>query len=227
MDDESIARDIIERYILLDEQLKLVGKCSNAIEATKILRKQAVDIIFLDIEMPHIDGLSFLKTIENPPHVIITTAFRDYALEGFDLQVVDYLLKPIPYERFAKAINKLIEIKTNNPAREEFNRDYIYLRADKKMIQVYMKDIIYIQGLSNYVRIYTTNNRPLITYQKLSHLENTLPSAKFSRIHRSYIVALNKISAYTATNIEVGDKTMPLGGSYKEALFSKLKDFEG
>lgn len=226
VDDEPVAQGILERYIDQLDGLTLVAKCKNALEANEWLRKAEVDLIFLDIEMPHLDGLSFLSTLTSPPKVILTTAYREYALEGYELNVVDYLLKPISLERFMKAINKL-DARQELVQKESLTgeEDYLYIKADKKMVQVYFKDILYIEGLSNYVRIFTSG-RPIISYQKLSYLESTLPNKDFFRCHRSYIVSGRNIKAYNATHLEIGDTEIPIGGSYREATLERLKPFE-
>ena len=221
IDDEPIARDILEGYIEPFDQINLVGKCNNAIEANQLLQEQTIDLLFLDIEMPHLDGLSFLKSLEHPPKVIITTAYREYALEGHELNVVDYLLKPISMERFVKALNRILIVPS--PRRPK-SKPYIYLKVDMKMVQVFLNEILYVQGLSNYVRFFC-EERTLITYQKLSHLEEVLPSDRFMRTHRSYIVSLPKIKSYTTQDLEIGNVEIPIGGSYKEDLRRSLDKF--
>lgn len=216
VDDEPIAQDILEGYLEPFDQVEIIAKCSNAIEATKVLHEQSIDLIFLDIEMPQVDGLSFIKNLENPPKVIITTAYREYALEGHELNVVDYLLKPISNERFLKSINRVL-IK---PDKITDSKPYIYLKVDMKMIQVFLDEIKYIQGLSNYVRVFC-DERTLITYQKISHLEEVLPE-QFKRSHRSYIVNLHKVSSYTSQNLEIGNTVIPVGGNYRESLINEL-----
>lgn len=226
VDDEPIAQGILERYIDQLDWLELVAKCKNALEANDWLRKAEVDLIFLDIEMPHLDGLNFLGTLVNPPNVILTTAYREYALEGYELNVVDYLLKPISLDRFMKAVNK-VGLKEES-VKEEPNtvsEDYLYIKADKKMVQVYFKDILYIEGLSNYVRIFT-HGKPIISYQKLSYLESVLPQKDFFRSHRSYIVSARNIKAYNSTHLEIGGNEIPIGGSYREMILERLKPFE-
>lgn len=226
VDDEPIAQGILERYIDQLDWLELVAKCKNALEANDWLRKAEVDLIFLDIEMPHLDGLNFLSALVNPPKVILTTAYREYALEGYELNVVDYLLKPISLDRFIKAVNK-VGLKEES-VKEESNfgsEDYLYIKADKKMVQVYFKDIQYIEGLSNYVRIFT-RGKPIISYQKLSYLESVLPPKDFFRCHRSYIVSGRNIKAYNSTHLEIGENEIPIGGSYREMILERLKPFE-
>jgi len=217
IDDEPIALEIIESYLKLIDQLNLIGKCENALEANNFLFKYSIDLIFLDIEMPHLNGLTFLKNLTDPPAVIITTAYRDYALEGFELNVLDYLLKPISQERFLKAVNRML-IKTQ----KQINKfPYIYLKVDLKMVKVVLDDILYIEGLSNYVKVFT-NNTVLISYQKLTHLAEVLPSDQFYRSHRSYIVNIHQISAFTATEVEIGTTELSIGGKYKDHLLDAL-----
>ncbi|MEQ9266557.1 MAG: LytTR family DNA-binding domain-containing protein [Balneolaceae bacterium] len=229
VDDEALAQNIIERYIEQVNELTLVAKCIDAVGAINSLNEGSIDLIFLDIEMPKLDGLSFLKTLKNPPKIILTTAYRKYAIEGFELDVVDYLLKPISFERFIKSVNKVINLKSLeenvNPSSKDVEADYIYLRADNKMIQIPFEDILYIQSLSNYVRIFR-NGRSIISYQKLSHLEKVLPSSRFIRVHRSYIVPLHRISSYTNSYLEIGEEEIPLGGQYKDKVIEVLKSFE-
>ena len=218
VDDESIARDILLSYIEPLDYLTLTGQCENAIEAIDFLRKQPVDLIFLDIEMPEISGLSFLKTLAHPPAVIITTAYREFALEGYDLNVVDYLLKPISYERFLQAINKLPKTLVEASPLE----DHIYLKVDGKMVKVILDEIRYIEGLNNYVKIYV-GDRFLISYQRLSYLEEVLPSTQFVRCHRSFIVNLGKVTAFTSTDLEIGKDEFPIGAKYKDKVEPILK----
>lgn len=226
IDDEPVAQGILERYIEQPEWLELVACCKNALEANEWLRKEKVDLIFLDIEMPHLNGLDFLGTLVNPPKVILTTAYREYALEGYELNVVDYLLKPISLERFMKAVNKAgVREVAKTEAEASRQEDYLYIKADKKMVQLYFKDIQYIEGLSNYVRIFT-KNKPIISYQKLSYLESILPAVDFFRCHRSYIVSVSNIRAYNATHLDIGDTEIPIGGSYRESTLDRLRPFE-
>lgn len=222
IDDEPIAQNIIESYLEPFDQIEIAGKCANAIEANRMMLDKSIDLIFLDIEMPHLDGLSFVKNLEKAPKVIITTAYREYALEGHELNVVDYLLKPISQERFLKALNRVL---TTSAMDKGPSNQYIYLKVDMKMVQVYLDEIHYIQGLSNYVRVFC-ENRTLITYQKLSHLSEVLPQNLFIRTHRSYIVNMTKIKSYTSHDLEIGDASIPVGGSHKEDLLEALSKFE-
>ena len=227
VDDEPVAQGILERYVNEFDALTLVAKCENAIAANNWLLKEEIDLIFLDIEMPHLDGISFLNGLSDPPKIILTTAYREYALEGFELNVVDYLLKPISFERFMKAANRVLDSPNTNVEKPQaIAEDYIYLKADKKMIQVYYNDILYIEGLSNYVRIFTCIGRPIISYQKLSYLENALPSKTFIRCHKSYIISIPQIRSYNSTHLDIGENEIPIGGSYRDLTLQVLKQFE-
>ena len=218
VDDEPLAIEVIESYINRLENIEIVAKCSNALKAFEILKKEPVDLIFLDIQMPKLTGLDFVKTLQNPPKVIITTAYRDYALEGYELNVVDYLLKPISFERFLKAVSRVYHTEMSQEATET---TYIYLKADKKMVKVQLRDILYIESLKDYVRV-KTSDKEVITHQKISYLEEKLPEECFLRIHRSFIVALKKIETYSATSIEVPGKELPIGRLYKDQVLEVL-----
>lgn len=226
VDDEPLAIEVIESYVDRLENIEVVGKYSNALKAFDILKKDNIDLIFLDIQMPKLTGLDFIKTLQNPPKVIITTAYRDYALEGYELNVVDYLLKPISFERFLKAVSRVYhtDLKadttelTNNIDSEEA---YIFLKADKKMVKVHLRDILYIESLKDYVRV-KTRDKEVITHQKISYLEEKLPEECFLRIHRSFIVSVKKIETYSATSIEVPGKELPIGRLYKDQVLEIL-----
>ena len=229
VDDEPVAQGILKRYVSQLGFLELVGTYKNAIEATNLLQVNVVDIIFLDIEMPHLTGIDFLNTMKESPAIILTTAYREYALEGFEHNVTDYLLKPISFERFLKAVNKVSrnEKEPVSPSvKSENSEDYIYIKSDKRMVQVYLSQILYIEGLSNYVRIYLTEGKPLISYQRLSYLEGVLPPNQFVRCHRSYIASLVHIKSYSNNTLEINQKEIPIGGNYRETTLQKLKPFE-
>ncbi|MEL7004946.1 MAG: response regulator transcription factor [Bacteroidota bacterium] len=225
VDDEPLAIEIIESYIERLDGINLVAKCNNALKAFEILQKQSVDLIFLDIQMPKLTGLDFLRTLNNPPKVIITTAYRDYAIEGYELDVVDYLLKPISFERFLKSIGKVYKNEQSSSpsidARVPTEDTYIYLKADKKMVKVLLKDILYIESLKDYVRI-KTSTKEVITHQTITYFEQKLPEDCFIRVHRSFIVPLNKIETFTATQIEVPGKEVPIGRLYKNQVMAVL-----
>ncbi len=230
VDDEPLAAEVLEKYIGQMDSLCLVGKCSHAIEALNFLQKNKVDLLFLDIQMPRLSGIGFLKTLQKRPKVILTTAFRDYAVEGFELNVLDYLVKPIPFERFLVAINKYHGAQETGtalppvimPPVSGISPDaFIYLKADKKMVKVFLKDILYIESLKDYVKVKTTD-KEIITWQRISYLEEKLPDESFQRIHRSYIVAMNKIRSFNAAFIEIGDQELPIGRQYKAGVMKAL-----
>lgn len=228
-DDEPLAMDVLENYIQQLDILELTGRCNNALEALGFLQKNKVDLLFLDIQMPKLTGIDFLKTLRNPPKVIFTTAYRDYALEGFELNVLDYLLKPISFERFIIALNKYHAYNPVNnfpatitpqivmPNEEPF----IYLKSDKKMVKVFLKDILYIESLKDYVKV-KTFEKDIITYQKISYLEEKLPDEKFLRIHRSFIIAVDKIKSFNTSFIDIGNEEIPIGRLYKIEVMRAL-----
>ena len=229
-DDEALAREVIITHVQKVEYLCLVATCSNGVEVFNTLKTKSADLLFLDIQMPHLTGIELLRTLKDPPAVIITTAYREFAIEGYDLNVIDYLLKPVSFERFLRAIDKYELLK--NPAnakitsnmpddRRDDSKAFIYVKSDKKMIRVLFKDLFYIEGLKDYVRVHTAGG-PIITYQTLSYFEEKLSNNHFIRVHRSYIVSLDHINAYSATQIEIGKVSIPIGSSYAKAIFKKL-----
>ena len=228
VDDEPLARDLLRSHIEKLENFEIVAECGDAIKAFQALRENQVSLIFMDIQMPQITGIEFLKTLKYPPKVIITTAFREYALEGFNLDVVDYLLKPITFERFLKAVNKFyqatqeeLRIMPPAPSLSGAYESYIYVKENKKVVKIILDEILYIEGLSEYVQIYTEKKK-VITKTSMAHMEEKLPSEDFMRIHKSFIVALNKIEAFTATSIDVLGKELPIGRSYKSEVLGSL-----
>ena len=226
IDDEPLAIEIMESYVNKVEQLKLMGTFRNAISAFTYLQQHAVDLIFLDIQMPKLSGIDFLKTLKNPPKVIFTTAFRDYAIEGFELEVADYLLKPIPFDRFLKGVAKVLHqqpatVQYNNSTKPEASDNYVYFKVDKKMVKTHMSDILYIESIKDYVKV-RTGEKEIITQQKISYLEESLPKEQFIRIHRSFIVNREKIDAYSATDVEIGKHQVPIGRNYKNDVMKIL-----
>lgn len=228
VDDEPLALDVLATYIERVDGLELTARCDNALKAFEVLRNHTVDLIFLDIQMPKLDGIDFLKTLQNPPKVIFTTAYREYALEAFDLDVVDYLLKPIPFGRFLKALSKAfgqIQNTTQNLSLNASNEEYepyistdtLIVKSDKKMIKINLKDIIYIESLKDYVIIHLSDKR-VVTKQKISFLEQKLMDNNFLRIHRSFLVSTSKISAFTQSHIEISGQELPIGRSYKSEV---------
>jgi len=229
IDDEPPARDILKKYIAGVELLQLVGECSNAVETLSFLQTNSVDLLFLDIKMPHILGTSFLRTLKNPPKVIFSTAYRKYAVEGFDLNAIDFLLKPVSFERFLQAVNKVMQldipVTTNtNPQNEilpDQSHPFLYFRADRKMVKVFLEDILFIESLKDYIKVITAN-KVIISKQSISALEEMLPKDAFVRVHRSYIIAINKIDSYNTDAIEIGKKEIPIGRLFRHDVNKRL-----
>ena len=217
VDDEEVAREVMASYISKVPYLELKASCENAIDAHEVMTQEEVDLVFLDIEMPGLSGIDFLKTVAQKPHVIICSANKDYAVEGFDLDVDDFILKPVTFERFLKAVGKI----RSEEKPIELNEDYFYVNENKRMVRIDMSNIIYIESLRDYVRIVTTQKK-VITHQHLSDFESKLPSDRFMRIHRSIIVAIDKIQSFTSSLIDVGEKELPVGRNYKEEVQNKL-----
>jgi len=223
VDDEPLAIEILESYVARIDELELVGTFRNAIAAFTFVQQNPVDMIFLDIEMPKLSGIDFLKTLKHHPKVIITTAYRDYAIEGFELEVIDYLLKPIPFERFLKSVGKVLSsrmetIVTPTPVAQD---NFIYFKVDKKMVKTKIADILYIESIKDYVKVRTAE-KEIITQQKISYLDESLPRMHFIRIHRSFIVNLDRIDAYTTTDVEISKFKLPIGRNYKNDVMKIL-----
>jgi len=228
VDDEPLARDLIRGHVEKLENFEIVAECSDAMKALNVLREKQVDLIFMDIQMPQITGIEFLKTLKHAPKVIITTAYREYALEGFDLDVVDYLIKPITFERFLKSVNKYyqanqddVNVISNGFAEKVPEATFIYIKENKKVIKVYLSEIKYIEGLSEYVQIFT-DKRKIITKTSMAQMEEKLSTENFLRIHKSFIVSISKIEAFTANTIEIHGKELPIGRSFKNAVLNAL-----
>ncbi|MFT4645439.1 MAG: two-component system LytT family response regulator [Planctomycetota bacterium] len=218
VDDEELARRLIKRHLSELEDFELVASCESAIEALKIIKEESIDLMFLDIEMPLLKGTDFLKNLNQKPKVIFTTAYREYALEGFELNVVDYLLKPINFTRFLKAIEKFLE--STNKVIESSVFKYIYIQSNKKNIKIVLDDVLYIESLKEYVQIHF-KNRKVIFKGGITAFEQKLDH-HFVRVHRSYIVNINKITAYTKSDIEIGRIEIPIGDSYKDRVLKKI-----
>jgi DNA-binding LytR/AlgR family response regulator len=230
VDDEPLAIEVLESYADRMEGLELVATCSNAVKAFDVLKKEKIDLIFLDIQMPKLNGIDFIKALSPTPKVIFTTAYREYAIESYELDVVDYLLKPIAFNRFLMSVNKAMseELEDKNVTESTTvlasqDPPYIFLKADRKMVKVYLKDILYIESLKDYVRIKTAA-KEIISLQKISYLEQKLPEDCFTRIHRSFIVPIKKIEAFSNHTVEVGGKELPIGRNYKAAVLEILNN---
>ena len=217
IDDEPLAQNVIENYLKEFSFIEVVAKCDNALNALDWMKKQKIDLIFLDISMPFISGIDFIKTLKNPPAIILTTAYREYAVESYELNVLDYLLKPISFERFLKAINKLDNQAAElvKPVHEEKENDvFIYVKSDKKNVRVLLKEILFIESVKDYIKIHLLNGPSIITQMQISAIEQRLPES-FLRIHRSFIISKDKITAYTQHDLEIGNLQIPIGRSYK------------
>jgi two-component system LytT family response regulator len=233
VDDEPLARAVLKEHISKIDFLEIVGECRNAIEANSFLLSNKVDLLFLDINMPHLSGLDFLKQLNPAPGVIFTTAYSEYALEGFELDIIDYLLKPINFQRFIKACNKSLrwlgkaaQIEENpKTGHENVKNAFMYLKSQDKMVKVILADIIAIESQGHYVKIYTTEKN-LVIHQSITEMEERLPAEFFQRTHRSFIVGLKHIKAFSAAQIETAKITIPIGRNYKQATMEKLKVFK-
>ena len=227
IDDEPLAIELIKNHVFQFSNLEIVATCNNAMEGFDVLKSREVDLLFLDIQMPMLTGIEFLKSLSNPPKVIFTTAYREYAIESYELEVVDYLLKPISFDRFFKAVNKYFKSIENKtivvPAESKLDAttNHIYVNMNKKHHKILFEDILYAESLKDYVRIHTTDTN-IVTKEKISDFEQKLPST-FLRTHRSYIVNPDKITAFTAQDIEIGDIEIPIGISYKQNVLEALK----
>lgn len=229
IDDEPPARDVLRRYVEELPILKLCGECGNAIQALSFLQQQPIDLLFLDIRMPQLNGIDFIKTLKHPPKIIFTTAYSEYALEGYELDVVDYLMKPIRFDRFLKAINKAFPandlkrpILQPSVHPEKENAAFVYFRADRKMVKVLLNDILYVESMKDYVKVFT-HTSTIITKQSISSVETMLPEKKFVRTHRSYIVSVDKIKSFTSEVLEIGKSEIPIGKLYRNSVLRLLE----
>ena len=224
VDDEPPARAVIKRYIADMPMLQLVGECANAIETMSYLQQHPVDLMFLDIRMPQLNGNEFLKILRHPPKVIFTTAYPDYAIEGYELDVVDYLLKPVQFERFVKAVHKATQVAvTEKPdtTPAAIQESFVYFRAERKMVKVMLHDILYIESMKDYVKVITEKG-VIITRQSISSVEEMLPDNLFLRTHRSFIVSLARIRSYTSELIEIDKTEVPIGKLFKNEVLKKV-----
>jgi DNA-binding LytR/AlgR family response regulator len=228
VDDETPALDILEDNISKIPFLQLVKKCKNAYVALQTLQQEPIDLIFLDIEMPGINGLSFLKSLSNRPMVIFITAYRKYALEGFDLDVLDYLVKPVPFERFLRAVNKALEYqgfkqKEDNPS-SNFP-DYLFIHSEYQLTKVFIHEIAYIEGLGNYIKIYLINSpKPILSKSSMKALEEKLPAGKFARVHKSFIVMIDKISSIRNESLKIKETEIPVSRSYRDSFLKGINE---
>jgi DNA-binding LytR/AlgR family response regulator len=227
IDDEPLAQDVIENYLESFSFIRLIAKCDNALIALEWIKKQKIDLIFLDVSMPFISGIDFIRTLRNPPAIILTTAHKEFAVESYELNVLDYLLKPISFDRFLKAINKL-NIDTSEIIKpgiiDTQNDSFIYVKSEKKNVKILLKDILFIESLKDYIKIHTLD-KTIMTQVPISAIEQRLPD-NFLRIHRSFIVAKDKITAYTQHDLEIGKFQIPIGRNYKAIIQRNFKFFQ-
>lgn len=225
VEDEPLAAEVVKDYIAQVPFLQLKGICTDALYAMDLLQKEKIDLIFLDIHLPKLKGLDFIKALKKPPQVIITSAYQEYALQGYELNVVDYLLKPIEFNRFVMAVNKLkerdVEALPMMPAAVT-ERAALFFNVSKKRVKMYIDEILFIESLKEYIRI-TTKDRSILTKFQLGQIEEMLAKNGFLRIHRSFLVAKNKIDAFSATDVEINGRQIPIGRSYKELVMVALE----
>lgn len=235
VDDEPLAIHIVEDYISKVPFLQLVKATTNPIEALTMVQDGGIDLVFLDVQMPELTGMQFLKIANGKAKVILTTAYPQYALDGYELDVVDYLLKPIAFDRFFKSVQKAQSVirpvvAAPAPVKEEtqaqyddFMSDFIFVKTEHKIQKVYLHDILFIEGLKDYISIFTPDER-IITLQNMKKMEDALPEKHFVRVHKSYIVALNKIDSIERSRISIGDKVIPIGDTYRDQFYDKIED---
>ncbi|MBX2963534.1 MAG: response regulator transcription factor [Cyclobacteriaceae bacterium] len=228
VDDEPLARVLLEKYVNRVEGLSLVKSFPNAVEAFSFLQHTPVDLLLLDIQMPQITGLELISSLKQKPRVIFTTAHRDYAYEAYDLDAVDYLLKPIAFDRFLRSISKVYQLyqpPATIPEQPEHLKTYedahIYLKDGRTMVKVLLEDIVYIESLRDYIRVKTTGKQ-VVSYQKIGYMEHKLPTKKFMRVHRSYIVSLDKVTSYTMNHVQLNEVEVPIGRLYKKQVLKVL-----
>ena len=218
VDDQPLALDVIEDFVAKVPYLKLVGKCTSAMEASKFLKEEKIDLLFLDINMPMVTGLEFVKSLIKRPMVIFTTAYPNYALEGFELKAVDYLVKPIRFERFLAAVNHAYELfllKNNVSKNEETATDYLLIKVEYSTVKINFKDILFIKGVKDYVQIFTVQGKYL-TVSTMKNIESKLPENDFLRVHKSYIISLPKIEKIERFRIWINENSIPVGDTYKK-----------
>ena len=226
LDDEPLALDIIEAYIKKHPELNLIARCNNADEASKVLNSQHIDLMFLDIQMPGVTGLNFVRSLKNKPLFMFTTAYSEYAIDGFELDAIDYLLKPIAYDRFEKAIEKAKEyytIKNNSGLTEsDLENDFIFVKANQQLIKLAYGEILYVEAFADYVKIFL-NDRKIVTLQTMKKMEAKLPSDIFSRVHRSFIVNRKAVQSFSTSVCEVNGEKIPVGKNYKNDFIKLMK----
>lgn len=226
VDDEYLALNLLEAYAQQVPDLEIVGKEKLPMKALERLQQGQIDLLFLDIQMPVLSGNNLLKTLQSPPLVVFTTAYTEYAIEAYDLNVVDYLLKPFPFERFLQAVQKAKQLlntrQAGSPGQSPVSPDFLSLKVDGKLVKVFVEDILYIEGLKEYVRFVCNGNRKYVTLESLRNLEELLPSQQFSRVHKSYIVAKAKVSALDGNMLEIGTVKIPISRGKREEVVADI-----
>lgn len=220
VDDEPLALDLLEDNIRQVPYLELVGTCQNALEALKFLQQHTVDLIFLDIQMPGLTGLQFIQSLTQKPMIVLITAYEKFALEGFNLDVIDYLVKPVAFERFIKACNKALELQNLRSRKSiEETTDYFFVNVEYSLVKVEFADIRWIEGLKDYIKIFLrSTSKPIVTRMSIKSLEEQLPASKFVRVHKSYIVSIPAITSVRKSSVFIGAEEIPIGDNYKDAL---------
>ncbi|HXL55504.1 MAG TPA: LytTR family DNA-binding domain-containing protein [Chitinophagaceae bacterium] len=224
VEDEILAQNVIQSHLQKVERFELVGICNNALEAKEVLDKQEVDLIFLDIQLPGMTGLNFLRSLTNPPLVVLTTAYAEYALESYEFNVIDYLLKPISFERFSKTVNKIVDGRLFTQVAKEkdsLSGDHIFIKSNSKFFKVNFSEIIYIEGMKDYLKIHTAEYK-LVTHQTMNDMEKILPVKQFIRVHKSYIIAVTHIKSIYGNSVEMEKATIPIGVNYKDKVMNLI-----
>lgn len=226
IDDEPLAIDILKDYISKIPSLSLIKTFENPLEALNLVAEGDIDLVFLDVQMPQLSGIQFLKIANNKCKIILTTAYTQYALDGFNLDVIDYLLKPIAFERFYKSVQKFIDtqptLASNKQNTSPEASDFIFVKTEHKIQKIYTQHITHIEGLKDYISIYTATER-IITLQNMKKMEDILSPSQFLRVHKSYIVAINKIDSIERSRITIGDKIIPIGDTYRDVFYERIR----
>ncbi|MFT3980420.1 MAG: response regulator [Ferruginibacter sp.] len=228
IDDEPPALKVLSRYIADIDNMEIIGQCRNAIEALGVLRLHKIDVIFLDIKMPRVIGTDFFKNLSHRPKVIFVTAYREYAVDGFELDAVDYLVKPVSFERFLKAITKLNWLIGSEPGPADTTTSppanaFVYLKVDRDMKKIFIDEIVYMESCKDYVKVFLSNGKNLLVKQSISAMENLFSDHKFLRVHRSYIISMDNVSAFNALSVQLGSIQVPIGRLYKQVVMDRLQ----
>ncbi len=219
VDDEPLAINVISKYLENFERFQIAGTCHNALEAHDFLQQHSVDVVFVDINMPKVSGLEFIKSLSHPPLVVFATAYREYAVDSFELEALDYLVKPFSLERFMKTVRRIedrLSTKDTN-SQKPIEKEFVFFKVDKKMVKVYIDDILYIESLKDYVRIKTLDES-LINHNNLVSITDVIPMDRFVRIHRSYMIAIDKVKLIEGNQVKIGDKLLPIGRNYQKEV---------